>query len=131
MVGSVTEKQKATEKPLADSLPKEVPTQYDSLPLSTAVQYQAYSKYPFIVRDIALWTPTGTNPEDVLAVIAPEAGDLLVRKSHIDTYEKADKVSLAFRLVFQSFEKTLTDEEVAEVMKRVTEVVTKKGWEVR
>ena len=116
---------------------KEVPLEakeasaYEDLPLSTTDRYRPFSRYPFIVRDIALWTPTGTEPEAVLAVIRAQAGELLVRSELFDRFEKGGKLSLAFRLVFQSFEKTLTDAEVNAVMEKVYAAVKAKGWEVR
>src|SRR3989338_8178223 len=94
---------------------------YDDLPISTTDRYHSFSKYPFIVRDIALWTPAGTEPETVLSIIRAQAGQLLVRSELFDRFEKGEKTSLAFRLVFQSFEKTLTDEEVKAVMEKVNE----------
>ena len=104
---------------------------YDDLPLSNTDRYQSFSRYPFIVRDIALWTPAGTEPESVLASIRAEAGDLLVRSELFDRFEKGEKLSLAFRLVFQSFEKTLTDEEANKVMEKVYGFFKGKGFEIR
>src|SRR3989344_8622869 len=82
-------------------------------------EYKQFSLYPFIVRDIALWVPGGTESEQVLEVISKQAGNLVVRSELFDTFEKAGKISYAFRLVFQSFEKTLTDEEVNRTMEQV------------
>ena len=116
---------------------KEVPLEgvdasaYDDLPLSNTERYQPFSRYPFIVRDIALWTPAGTEPESVLASIRAEAGELLVRSELFDRFEKAERLSLAFRLVFQSFEKTLTDEEANKVMEKVYGFFKGKGFEIR
>ncbi|MEK7132925.1 MAG: hypothetical protein AAB830_02625 [Patescibacteria group bacterium] len=103
--------------------------------------YRPFSLYPFIVRDIALWVPGGTESEQVLEVISKQAGNLVVRSELFDTFssgggsasgeEKKMKISYAFRLVFQSFEKTLTDEEVNAVMENVYKEVKKEGWEVR
>ena len=104
---------------------------YENLPLSETERYQSFSRYPFIVRDIALWTPAGTKPEDVLEIIRAEAGELLVRSELFDRFEKGEKLSLAFRLVFQSFEKTLTDAEVNAVMEKVYAAVAEKDWQVR
>lgn len=67
----------------------------------------------------------------VLDVIRREAGELLVRSELFDRFEKGDRISYAFRLVFQSFEKTLTDVEVNEIMGKVMDAVKAKGWEVR
>ena len=104
---------------------------YENFPISTTERYQSFSRYPFIVRDIALWTETGTKPEEILEVIRKESGELLVRSELFDTFEKAGKISYAFRLVLQSFEKTLTDEEANAVMESVYKEVKKRGWEVR
>ena len=104
---------------------------YEDLPLSDTERYQPFSRYPFIVRDIAMWIPAQTTPEDVLAVIRAAAGELLALSEKFDEFKKGEKTSLAFRLVFQSFEKTLTDAEVNGVMDKVYAEVKKKGWEVR
>ena len=109
---------------------------YENLPISGTERYQPFSKYPFIVRDIALWVypehgrvvPTA---EDVLEVIRTHAGELLVRSEKFDEFTKGDKTSYAFRLVFQSFDKTLTDGDANERMESIYDAVKAKGWEVR
>jgi phenylalanyl-tRNA synthetase beta chain len=127
VVGTVGEKEKPSEVPL-----EEIDANaYDPLPLSPAEHYQPFSRYPSIVRDIALWVEGATRPEEVLTVIRDSAGTLLVRSEKFDEFKKGNKVSFAFRLVFQSFEKTLTDEEANETMKKVYAAVKTKGWEVR
>jgi len=93
--------------------------------------YQPFSLYPFIVRDIALWVPTGTDVGRTTSYIQEQAGELLVRIDQFDTFEKEGRISLAFRLVFQSMERTLTDEEVNGVMMQVSEALKKAGFEVR
>ena len=107
------------------------PTTYDQLPLPITKRYQPFSKYPFIVRDIALWVPAGTKPEEVLEVLRAQSGELLVRSALFDTFEKEGKVSYAFRLVFQSFDHTLTDNDANERMESIYSAVKEKGWEVR
>src|SRR3989338_6243360 len=107
------------------------PLGYDDLPISKTERYQPFSRYPFIVRDIAMWVPTQTTPEDVLAVIRAAAGVLLLRSEKFDEFKKGEKTSLAFLLVFQSFEKTLTDAEVNAVMEKVYSAAKEKEWEVR
>jgi phenylalanyl-tRNA synthetase beta subunit len=54
-----------------------------------------------------------------------------VRTTLFDTYEKEGKISYAYRLVFQSLEKTLTDVEAGDIMKKIESTITEKGWEVR
>ncbi len=126
-IGSVAEKGAPEEGLLSDIKPEPI----DALPLSTTERYQTFSKYPFIVRDIALWVPKGTEPVEVLSIIREKAGDLLVRSALFDRFEKGDKLSLAFRLIFQSFEKTLTDTEVGAIMEKITAALEEKAYEIR
>lgn len=93
--------------------------------------YQPFSLYPFILRDIALWVPSGTESKSIEEEIHAHAGELLVRLDQFDTFQKEGRVSYAYRLVFQSTERTLTDEEVNVLMGTITSVLTGKGYEVR
>ncbi len=129
MAGIVTEKEAAKEDPLSMYV-KETP-EYESLPVSATERYQSFSRYPSITRDIALWVPFDAQSEEVQNVISKSAGDLMIRIDQFDEFKKADKTSYAFRLVFQSFEKTLTDDEANSAMNSVYEAVKSKGWEVR
>jgi len=100
-------------------------------PVSETEQYKSFSRYPFIVRDIALWCPQGVEPVEVLDVIRKSAGELLVHSEKFDEFKKDEKQSYAFRLVFQSFDRTLTDDDANSRMESVYEAVKKRGWEVR
>ncbi|MBM3261022.1 phenylalanine--tRNA ligase subunit beta [Candidatus Kaiserbacteria bacterium] len=140
MVGTITEKGKASEKPLSEHTQNVGhPMSYINLPTSAAIRYAPYSRYPYIVRDIAFWTPSTLHHEAnvgsvgsyISDVFKKESGELLQRVALFDTFTKADKTSLAFRLIFQSFEKTLTDEEVNLIMQKVSTVLSAKGFEIR
>lgn len=93
--------------------------------------YKPFSIYPFIARDIALWVPAGIEANTIENVIRENAGELLVRLNQFDRFEKEGKVSLAFRLVFESMERTLTDEEVNSIMAKITTTLSSRGYEVR
>lgn len=93
--------------------------------------YKPFSVYPFITRDIALWIPEETEAREPERIIRENAGELLVRLDQFDRFEKEGRVSLAFRLVFESMDRTLTDEEVNGVIERVSEALAKVGYEVR
>lgn len=129
MVGIVTEKEKAKEDPL--SMYVKEAASYDTLPLSETARYQSYSRYPSITRDIALWVPAQTAADDVQSVIKDAAGNLCVRIDLFDEFKKEEKTSYAFRLVFQSSEKTLTDAEINAEMENVYTHVKSKEWVVR
>ncbi|MEK7531716.1 MAG: phenylalanine--tRNA ligase beta subunit-related protein, partial [Patescibacteria group bacterium] len=93
--------------------------------------YRPLSTYPFVVRDIALFTPKDVSSEEIEEVISETAGVLLVRLDLFDTFKKGEQISFAFHLAFQSMEKTLSDGEVNDIMKRVGEVTSSRGWVVR
>lgn len=97
--------------------------------------YRPISAYPFVLRDIALWVPEGVSNEEVLALIRAEGGELLAASRIFDVFVKdfdgVKKTSYAFNLVFQSYEKTLSDDEVNAIMERVTAALVGRGYEVR
>ncbi len=108
-----------------------VPTSYMSFERGSDITYKPFSTYPSIARDIALWVPESTTVQDVENVLKEKAGELCVRITLFDEYKKDGRISYAFRLVFQSYEKTLTDRETNEVMDLIVSAVSKRGWEVR
>ncbi len=126
LVGTISEKQKATEQLL-----EPVDTMPENLPLSTTERYQTFSKYPYIVRDIAIWVPHNTEPVGVQKTIEQEAGDLLVRIDLFDQFEKEGRTSLAFRLVFQSSSRTLVEDEVNKIMAQISTILASAGFEIR
>ncbi|QQG37833.1 MAG: phenylalanine--tRNA ligase subunit beta [Candidatus Kaiserbacteria bacterium] len=105
---------------------------YDDLPISQTERYQPFSKYPFIVRDISMWVPDTSNSfTEVISLFAAHSQGLLRHVELFDQFKKEGRVSYAFRLVLQSFEKTLTDEEANAVMDRVQKELAAKGFEIR
>ncbi|MCU0678040.1 MAG: phenylalanine--tRNA ligase subunit beta [Candidatus Pacebacteria bacterium] len=114
---------------LLKTLPQ--PTAYVAASKSPAILYKAFSLYPSVSRDIAMWVTEGTDSTAVEDILKNAAGDLLVRLTHLDTFTKEGRTSLAFRLVFQSKEKTLDGTEIDELMTAVYSAVAGQGWEVR
>lgn len=94
--------------------------------------YRPFSIYPAAIRDVAVWTPLGTEETEVTEIILKEAGDFLVRLDLFDRFEKDGRVSYAFRLVFESMDRTLSDEELVPAMARVSSALAAhEGFEVR
>ena len=108
-----------------------VPTAYESFTRPEEILYKPFSQYPSVSRDIAMWVGEGTEVGLVEPTLHSAAGDLLVRLTHLDTFTKEGRTSLAFRLVFQSYEKTLEASEVDTQMSAVYDAAAKAGWEVR
>lgn len=127
VVGTVGEKEQPSERVLDAS-----DTSAPALPISATRQYRPFSRYPFIVRDIAMWIPESPSAfSDAVSVFAEHNHGLLQHVDLFDQYHKDGRVSYAFHLVFQSFDKTLTDEEANSVMDEIYQAVQEKGWEVR
>jgi len=115
-----------------DGLPE--PNSYDDLGFEltkSITTFKQYSQYPFILRDIATWLPDLQTPPDAEKIIKSEGGEWLVRVNLFDQFSKNDKTSCAFRLVFQSMDRTLTDEDVNAVIARITKALTKEGYIIR
>ena len=105
---------------------------FASLP---AISYKAVSPYPFISRDIAMWVPASVTWEDISTLCDQVYNPLVARIDLFDTFSKeiegVKKTSYAFRLVFQSYEKTLTDDEVNKDMEAYYSLFKEKGYEIR
>lgn len=108
-----------------------LPAAYDPETIAAEIQYKPFSQYPHTARDIALWVTEGTNAEEVATILKNEAGDLCVLLTLFDEFTKDGRTSYAFRLVFQSYEKTLASDEVDGIMQTIYTRVGEKGWEVR
>lgn len=81
--------------------------------------YTAFSLYPYMTRDVAVWAQGSKTKSDIEKIITEHGTDLLLRYDLFDEFSKDGKTSYAYRLVFQSFEKTLTDEEVNTIMDKI------------
>lgn len=104
---------------------------YEEVSTTGGGTYKAFSNYPSVSRDVAMWVGEGESVEKVSSLILGAAGDLCVRLTHVDTFAKEGRTSVAFRLVFQAADRTLTDIEVEPVMLAVYEAVKRAGFEPR
>jgi phenylalanyl-tRNA synthetase beta subunit len=116
-------------KTVIEDLP--IPTKYEVVEMGREVTYKTFSFYPAIVRDIALWADSTINKEEIQKIIESSAGSLCQRITLFDEFAKEGRVSYAFRLVFQSYDKTLTDVEVEPYMEMVYKSVKEAGFESR
>jgi phenylalanyl-tRNA synthetase beta chain len=92
--------------------------------------FQPYSAYPASDRDIAFFASTQTSVAELERSIRKTGGKLLESVQLFDEYrgEKvaADQRSLAFRLVYRSVDRTLTDSDIEPVHQQVREVLVEK-----
>ena len=91
-------------------------------------RFAEVSRFPQVRRDLAVFIARDQRAEELLAAIEKTAGSDLHSVEIFDRYEGAgvpeDRVSLAFRLVFQRLDRTLTDAEVASAMERVVRMLS-------
>lgn len=93
-------------------------------------------KYPSVFRDISIVIDKDTSHTALTCAIADRAGALLKQIRLVDRYTgkqiPAGKVSLTYRLEYQSLERTLEDREVSEVHEGVVgELAEKFGATLR
>jgi phenylalanyl-tRNA synthetase beta chain len=85
------------------------------------VRHAAQSRFPAVIQDIALLVEAKVAAGDVTRAIA--SSSLVAEAQLFDVYEGAPlpegKRSLAYQVQFQSLEKTLTDEDVAQARNRL------------
>ncbi len=94
--------------------------------------FKPWSVFPFIVRDISIWVPKNTDNKELEELYKSLGGELITGDPVlIDKYEKEEKISYTYRLVFQSKERTLTDEEIAPITDAIYSKVKELGYEIR
>ncbi len=121
----------------------EVPTDevsFSEIAAAPNTIYKKFSPYPYITRDIAVFIPGPKGKADELRTLIESLDSpLAVKIYQFDEFEKknsesgeVEKTSYAFRIIFQSNERTLTDVEVEEVMQKLNaKIAEKEGWEIR
>ena len=71
--------------------------------------------------------------EKLKKILKENGTELLVKEPYMfDVFSKKGRTSYAFRLVFQSNERTLTDQEVSEIMDCITKkILEHSSWQIR
>ena len=121
-----------TSEPVSDV--PEIKEESDYIPVCGELgAYRPFSSYPFIVRDISMWITDSDEARGIVFALFAEHGvGLLQQVQLVDQFtNKEGRESLAFRLIFQSFERTLTDNEVNSIMANITTALVAKGYDVR
>ena len=98
-------------------------------------KFKEIPKYPAIVRDIAITVSEDTEIAKIEKIIKSNGKKLLESFEVFDIYRNEklgeNKKSIAINLKFRTKEKTLTDEEVNEVMEQIVSNLTKNGAKLR
>ena len=96
---------------------------------SRRFHFESLPKYPAIERDLALLVDSDVQASAIEQVIKKNGGKQFTGVTLFDVYTgsriAADKKSLAFRLTFQSKDRTLTDDEADAAFKNILGAVEK------
>ncbi|HTE49111.1 MAG TPA: phenylalanine--tRNA ligase subunit beta [Candidatus Paceibacterota bacterium] len=118
-----------------DDFYKTISSNYKLEPRSYSLEakFKMWSQFPFIARDIAVWVPEKVKSSEVEKTIKENMGDMVIKGPELfDEFKKGNQTSYAFRLVFQSYDRTLTDAEVNEIMNKISHKIKENnGWQVR
>jgi phenylalanyl-tRNA synthetase beta chain len=99
------------------------------------VRVSAPSRQPVAERDIAIVVPETVEAASVAEAIRAAAGSALASVRLFDIYRGAplarDEKSLAWRLVFQAADRTLTEAEIEAAVAAITAAVARVGGRFR
>ena len=92
--------------------------------------YREVSRFPLVRRDLAVLVASERPAGEIRAAIEQSGGAHLLSVELFDRYQgpgvPEGQLSLAFRLVFQHMDRTLTDEEVGAAMQRVVRMLERR-----
>jgi len=99
-------------------------------------EYRPVSRFPAAVRDISLLIPRFTKIEEVLKKIYRAGGDLIRDVDLFDIYEGEEieegKKNLAFHIIFQSEDKTLSSQEIDQLQDKIIKTLEENSeWQIR
>ncbi|MFH1308888.1 MAG: hypothetical protein ABIH51_02660 [Patescibacteria group bacterium] len=93
-------------------------------------KYEEISKFPMTYRDISFIVTKDTNLNNYYEIVRDYAENLIEEVSLLDKYENdeklgKDKISYTFRIVYRSFERTLTNEEINKIQEKIRQKTEK------
>ncbi len=96
---------------------------YDMITNGKLSKFENFSKFPAVRRDLAVLVPRTLCAGNMEHAIRKEAGELLKELTLFDVYQGkgigSEQKSMALGLILQHIERTLTDQEVNEVVDNV------------
>jgi phenylalanyl-tRNA synthetase beta chain len=95
--------------------------------MPAGLRYEKIAKFPALKRDIAVIVPDRVPEADVREVVLSEGGRLVRSVELFDVYKGEQipegTVSLAYSIVFQSEERTLQEDEVNGLQKKIEDSI--------
>ncbi|MCX6808716.1 MAG: hypothetical protein NTW50_03550 [Candidatus Berkelbacteria bacterium] len=101
----------------------------DFVIVTKKIHYRSISKYPSLTRDLAFIVDTMVNPDEIIDEIY-SASDQICRVELFDEFSSdkfgTNKKNVAFHLYIQNMNKTMTDSEANQIIKKVIQSITDK-----
>ena len=99
-------------------------------------EYKKISPYPIAVRDLSVLVPGNIKVVELLDIINRSGGELIKDVDLFDIYEGEElpegKKNIAFHILYQAEDRTLSSEEVDRVQNKIIKTLEKNPeWEVR
>ena len=98
-------------------------------------RFEGIAKFPAVSRDLSMVVPKELKAQDIDDIIVQRGGKILESYSLFDVYE-GEQIgegfkSMAYTVVFRDSEKTLTDDDINAVMKKILNGLERLGIELR
>lgn len=95
--------------------------------------FSMWSLFPFITRDIAVWVSEVEGKDKLENLIKENLNELCVKgPTMFDSFTKEGRTSYGFRMVFQAYDRTLTDIEINQITDNITNKIKEnENWQVR
>ena len=95
------------------------------------MKYKEISKFPSVKKDLAVIVDRDITSEEIAKQIKKAAGSLLLSSKIFDVYTGTgideNKKSIAYSLEFGTMDRTLTDEEINNILNKIIESLEKQG----
>ena len=99
------------------------------------MKYKEISKFPSVKKDLAVVVDKNVASGDIAQIIKKAAGSLLLGTKVFDVYTgtglEENKKSIAYSLEFGANDRTLTDEEINQVLEKIIANLEKQGASLR
>ena len=110
-----------------------IEAQFKNRSESEQFSYKPISKHPQIANDMSFWITEAWHENDFFEIVRSLGGDLVEQVIKIDEYVNQEgRKSHCYRIVYRSYDRTLTQSEVTIIHKSIADEIVKQcGVEMR